>query len=409
MAGMERDAGSDKKARRGETVKAHGLDGTLVEPDWPPLTIAELRPLLAEFAGREPREILFASPRPLSAACIVRTERDQIFVKRHMRAVRDKEGLLEEHRFIEHLADCRAAVPRVLQNVAGESAIERGEWTYEVHEPARGIDLYGEAQSWTPFQSAAHAWAAGQALARLHCAAEGFDAPRRKVQPLVASFTIFAGGNADEAMQHYLAARPALAQHADARRCAQQALELLAPFHAELCPLLPELRPLWTHNDLHASNLLWSDSSSNAQTTAVIDFGLADRTSAAHDLAHAIERNIVEWLALVEYPAQPDNVPVHFDHLEALLAGYEQARGLQEAEAAALAPMLAICHAEFALSEADYFLGVLHSEKSARMAYQGWLEGHAQWFHSKSGRRLLDFLRRRADRRAFARHGAARA
>jgi hypothetical protein len=27
--------------------------------------------------------------------------------------------------------------------------------------------------------------------------------------------------------------------------------------------------------------------------------------------------------------------------------------------------MTALCHAEFALSEADYFLGVLHSEKKA--------------------------------------------
>jgi hypothetical protein len=31
------------------TVKAHGMDGTLVEPDWPPLTLAEVRVLLAEF------------------------------------------------------------------------------------------------------------------------------------------------------------------------------------------------------------------------------------------------------------------------------------------------------------------------------------------------------------------------
>ena len=43
----------------------------------------------------------------------------------------------------------------------------------------------------------------------------------------------------------------------------------------------------------------------NAQPTAVIDFGLADRTNAVHDLAHAIERNIVEWLALMHDPTHP--------------------------------------------------------------------------------------------------------
>ncbi len=68
------------------------------------------------------------------------------------------------------------------------------------------------------------------------------------------------------------------------------------PFHADLAPLLPALTPLWTHNDLHASNLFWSESGPNARATAIIDFGLADRTNAVHDLAHAIERNIVEWL-----------------------------------------------------------------------------------------------------------------
>lgn len=393
-----------------EIVKAHGMDGKLVDPDWEPLTIDELRPLMAEFpAAGAPVEILFASPRPFSAAGVVRTERGRVFVKRHARAVRSIEGLREEHRFMEHLAANGAPVPRVLRNIAGESAIERDEWTYEVHEPAGGVDLYGEALSWTPFRCAAHAQAAGEALAKLHSAAEDFDAPRRTVQPLVASFTIFSEPDAGAAMQDYLAARPSLAGHAAVRQAARQALELLAPLHAELFPLLPEIPSVWTHNDMHASNLLWSDGAENVGVTAVIDFGLADRTNAVHDLAHAIERNIVEWLALVENPTQPENVPVHLDHLDALLAGYEQVRPLAAAEAAALAPMLALCHAEFALSEADYFLGILHSEERARMAYEGWLVGHARWFHSAAGRQLLDALRRWAERRTTLAQGAARA
>ena len=54
--------------------------------------------------------------------------------------------------------------------------------------------------------------------------------------------------------------------------------------------------------------------------------------------------------------------------------------------------MTALCHAEFALSEADYFLGVLHSAEKARMAYDGWLVGHARWFRSAAGKRLLDAI-----------------
>jgi Ser/Thr protein kinase RdoA (MazF antagonist) len=231
------------------------------------------------------------------------------------------------------------------------------------------------------------------ALAQLHLAARDFPASSRKPRPLVASFTIFAARDPLTSMVRYLAERLSLARHAALRVSAAQAIDLLTPFHAELAPLLPALAPLWTHNDLHASNIFWSDETPDARVTAIVDFGLADRTNAVHDLAHAIERSIVEWLALVNDPAHPDDVPTHLDHLEALLDGYESIRPLSAEEAAALAPMTALCHAEFALSEADYFLGALHSEEKAVMAYDGWLVGHAQWFHSKAGERFLDSVR----------------
>ena len=392
------------------TTKAHGMDGSLVEPDWPPLTLAELRPLLAQFPELgEPAHILSASPRPFSAAGVVATRSARVFIKRHHRAVRDREGLLEEHRFLSHLLTHRAAVPRVLASAAGETVIETGEWTYEAHEIPPGIDLYEDAISWTPFRSSGHAHSAGAALARLHVAAQIFNAPPRRPRPLVASFTIFAACDPAVAMKRYLAARFSLAAHKAVQACAERSLELLAPFHAELAPLLPALTPLWTHNDLHASNLFWSDAGPSADltahATAIIDFGLADRTNAVHDIAHAIERNIVEWLALVNDPARPEDVPIHLDHLDALLDGYESIRPLSCEESTALAPMTALCHAEFALSEADYFLGVLCSEEKAAMAYDGWLVGHARWFHSRAGLRLLDAIRRRAAARR--RQGAA--
>jgi Ser/Thr protein kinase RdoA (MazF antagonist) len=209
-------------------------------------------------------------------------------------------------------------------------------------------------------------------------------------------------------MKRYLAARPALAEDALVRRCSEEALELLAPFHAELRPLLDGIPPLWTHNDLHASNLLWSDFSNDARVIETIDFGLADRTYAVHDLAHAIERNIVEWLVLVEDPAHPEDVPVHLDHLEALLDGYESVRPLSDKEATALAPMTALCHAEFALSETDYFLGVLHSREKAPMACDSWLVGHARWFRSAGGRKLLEAIARWAAGRSHHAEGVQR-
>ncbi len=383
------------------TAKAHGMDGTLVEPDWPPLTLAEVRALLSRFPGcGEPIRILSVSPRPFSAASVVAAGGRRVFIKRHHRTVRDREGLLEEHRFLGYLHTRGAAVPLVFADSSGETAIESGAWTYEVHEAPAGVDLYEDALSWTPFVSAEHARSAGRLLARLRRASQGFATPPRKPRPLVAGFTIFAAADPGAELQRYLAARPALESYlAGHGLCLDvcldaclDALNLLAPFHARLLPLLPALAPLWTHNDLHASNLLWSDAGAHAQATAVIDFGLAERTNAVHDLAQAIERNIVEWLALQPNSAHPENVPVHLDHLVALLEGYEQVCPLSAEEAAALGPMTALCHAEFALSEADYFLGVLHSEEKARVAVEDYLLGHARWFRSAGGGNLLDAI-----------------
>ena len=375
------------------TAKAHGMDGRLVVADWPSLTLDELRILFQQFPSlEEPLTIVTVSPRPLSAASVVSTRAGKVFVKRHHRTVRDVEGLLEEHAFMAHLLNAGANVPRVVASSAGETAIAIDEWVYEVHEIPAGIDLYEDAISWTPFRTAAHARSAGQALARLHLAASGFKAPRRKPKPLVASFTIFAERDPLPALECFLAQRPVLASSKPVRECCAQAMHLLEPFHAQLRPLLPALGPLWTHNDLHCSNLLWGDASPKARATAIFDFGLADRTNAVHDIANAVERNIVDWLQLVADPAQPDNVTVHMDHLQALLSGYESVRPLSGEEAAALAPMTALCHAEFALSEAEYFLGVLKSEEKAPMAYDGWLVGHARWFHCAAGKRLLDAI-----------------
>ena len=288
------------------------------------------------------------------------------------------------------------ALLQVFASRSGQTAIPSGDWTWEIHEAPDAVDLYEDAVSWSPFRTSAHAYSAGAALARLHISAEGFDAPRRQPRPLVASFTIFAGNDPHSEAARYLAARPSLAHHIGVSNCTRDALELLASFHAELLPLLPSLPPLWTHNDLHASNILWSDSGDNAHAISIIDFGLADRTNAVHDIAHAIERNIVEWLALGKDRNHPEAIPVHLDLLHALLDGYESVRPLSAAQSAALAPMTALCHVEFALSEADYFLGNLDSEDKARMAYYGWAVKHARWFLGSEGFTLLDALRKRS-------------
>ena len=385
----------------------HGLDGTLVAPDWPPLTLAEVRGLLSFYpALGKPAQFLSVSPRPFSAAGIVATDREPIFVKRHHSSVRDVEGLREEHRFIAHLRANAGAAPRVFATARGETAVTIGEWTYEIHEVVEGIDVYGDAISWTPFRSTEHAYAAGKALARFHQAAQGYKAMSRRNRQLVAGFTIFGSQHPAQEFDRYVASRPALNEYLRTRMCRSEALDLLAPFCADLRPLLPMLMPLWTHNDWHPSNLLWSEEGARAQVAGVIDFGLSDRTNAVHDLAHAIERSMVDWLALINDPEHPEDVAIHYDQLRALLDGYESFRPLSSAESLALAPMLALCHAEFALSETDYFLSILHSEDKAWYACEGYLVLHAHWFRGAGGK-LLDWLRSWAKNRNAPVRGTA--
>jgi Ser/Thr protein kinase RdoA (MazF antagonist) len=384
-------------------TKAHGLDGSLVEPDWAPLSRDEIDLLLSRYPELQgPFKIASVSPRPLSAASVVKCRSERVFVKRHARGVRDAEALREEHRFMAHLLAHGAPVPPVLECDSGDTAIEAGEWTYEVHAIPCGVDAYEEAISWTPFRTPGHARSAGEMFAHLHLAAQGYEAPARRSRQLVAGFTIFADGCSMRNLDEYVRQRPALRQYLAQSGCAQEAMDLLAPFHEELAPMLPELQPLWTHNDLHGSNLFWSDAGPAARATAVIDFGLCDCTNAVHDLAHAIERSVVEWLSLMNNPDRPEDVPVHMDHLWALISGYEEVRPLSDTERAALAPMLALCHAEFALSEADYFLSVLHSKEKAYMAWEGYLLSHARWWRG-AGAHVLSALRDWANGRTYPR------
>ena len=364
----------------------HGMGTEPAAPDWPPLTLPELDVLLWGFPEASgAREIRWRSPRPLSAAALVRTARGtEVFVKRHHVSVRTRESLAEEHGFLRHLAANDAPVVQVLVGGSGESVgvSEDGAWTYEVHSVGEGEDVYRDAISWSPFLSLEHARSAGRILARLHESARGYDRPNRSVAPLTGGFTIF-GDQTDplSAAEKFVAARPALAVYLERKGHWLPALEQVhLPFYERLRPWLAELEPSWTHNDLHASNLLWHGD----EAATVIDFNLADRAYAVHDLALAIERNAIEWVELAEKGERA----VHADAARALIAGYEEVRRLTEAERAALPALLPLCHVDFALSELDYFAGVTKNEGNAELAYR-YLIDHTAWFAGVAGAAFL--------------------
>jgi Ser/Thr protein kinase RdoA (MazF antagonist) len=368
---------------------AHGLAGDNTPPDWPPLTAGEVATLLRGYpALGAPIRIDWHSPRPLSAACLVEAEHATAFVKRHHRSVRSAATLAEEHRFIAHLRDRGMPIPPVLRDARERTAVAIGDWVYEVHERAAGIDLYREAISWEPLPNHAHALGAGRMLAALHDAAADYRAPQRDTHILVARSELIAAPDPVAALRAQLPQRPGLADYLRDRDWPHDFAELLAPWHAAAQPRLAQQTRLWTHGDWHVSNLCWSSGGSDARISAVLDFGLAAANFALFDLATAIERNAIAWLAL-----DTGLDAAHPDIARALIEGYRRQRPLDAADLDLLADLLPLVHVDFALSEVEYYHAVTHSRANADVAYDTFLRGHAAWFRTAAGQALLQAIR----------------
>lgn len=363
----------------------HGMGTALEAPTWPTITRIEAEEVLGHFpeAGQLVK-LRWHSPRPFSAATLAQTSGGEFFLKRHHRRLRTVAALKEEHDFIAHLRSAGSSVPDVVSTTQGASAIEQGDWSYELHRIAPGMDIYRDRQSWTPFLSYEHAYEAGVALAQLHLAARGFDAAPRGAHPLVASFTILPARDPVAAAEDYVSARPALAAFLAEVPWRQELTRLFGSLGSGLSERLEEQLPLWTHNDWHPSNLLWS---MDGAVSAVFDFGLAIRSCALHDLATAIERTAIPWLGLANGMIDKGG---DVKAALAILAGYRTVQILTRAEIEVIVQLLPLVHVEFALSEIDYFSGILGDQDQATLAWKAYLIDHADWFLSPSGQ---DFLR----------------
>jgi Ser/Thr protein kinase RdoA (MazF antagonist) len=393
----------------------------LVEPDWAPLTGDELDAVLARYdppAGRDlptgpdrpgdgtgpavprtgtvavPRTgtvVAWSSPRPMSAAGLVRTGTGTVFVKRHHVRVRSAAQLAAEHAFATYLRASGLPVPAVRRTAAGRTVVREGDFVYEVHEVAPGIDLYRDAMSWTPYLSAGHARAAGAALARLHRAAAGFTRAARPPAVLTSSCRIITAADPLAEVDAIARRRPGLARYLAGRDWRRDLARDHVPAIRRAAPLVAALGPLWGHGDWHPSNLTWDSAGPNAEVAGVFDFGLANRTFGVHDLAIALERSTIAWLDL----AESGRADVDTAALDALLDGYQTVRPPSLAEAAALPEVLPVVHLEYALSEVEYFADVVSAPGLADLAYDTYLIGHTRWFAGPEGSALLDRLRRR--------------
>lgn len=364
---------------------AHGLAGDETPPDWPTLTVHEVEQLLRSYPQLGAvQQINWHSPRPLSAGCLVEVGNQTVFVKRHHLRVRTVATLTEEHRFVAHLRGAGVPIPAIVPTERGTTAVGMGDWVYEVQQRAAGADVYRETISWEPLCSREHALTAGQMLARLHEAANGYDAAQRATHILVARSEIITARDPAHALREQLPQRPGLADYLRQRPWQADLAQLLAPWHAAAQPALAAQSPSWTHGDWHVSNLCWSSDEADACITDVLDFGLCARTFALFDLATAIERNAIAWLEL-----DHDDDIAHLRIALALIEGYRRIRPLSATDLRLLSLVLPMVHVDFALSEVEYYHAITQSRANADVAYDVFLCGHAAWFRTAPAQALL--------------------
>lgn len=365
----------------------HGMGTSLVDPDWPPIDPGEAAGVLAAYGWSGSVQVTWRSPRPMSAAALVQTAPAAYFVKRHHARVRSSADLVAEHDFARHLAEHDVTVPAVCRMANGATVLVRGPWRYEVHELAPGEDRYRDDPSWSPFHTPVDATAAGRALAALHLAAADYPATERALGPLMSSVAIIDAADPLAAAHAWFARRPKVTAAIATRPLLAELERLAVPFLAQLAPLRQGLERRWGHGDWHPSNLMWAGSPNQSAVAAVIDFGLCNRTFAAHDVAVAIERSAIDWLGL-----RPDRPPVDRRGALALLEGYRRRARPGAGFGHLVAAFLPLCHLEYALSEIEYFTSVIDSPGNATLAAEQFLLGHLRFLGEPAGAQLLEAL-----------------
>ena len=379
----------------------HGMGNDWEHKDWAHLTVSELHNLQPYYPCLQGNiQILWCSPRPFSSAAVIEVTQDaastdkigsrSYFIKRSHRSFRNAQDILQEHAFLRHLASKNIPVATLIASNCGLTALEMGDWTYEVYEKAAGFDLYVDQQSWTPFFYTEHAAKVGSLLAKLHTAMQDFpELHGRSARYLVSNQQLLESENIVTAIQQRIQNSPELSRYFADKNLDAVFLERIFQTHRKIKHVLQQATKIWTHNDLHASNLFWSTQGADANITAVIDFGLSDRNSALYDLAITIERNFIDWLAL-EHTSQ---INVDEAGLSAFLQAYCAEIHPQQ-DFSILPELLKIVHLDFAFSELEYFVGITQNLKHADAAYYDWIVGHVNWFFTEQGQQFTQTFTR---------------
>ncbi|QDH13459.1 phosphotransferase [Formicincola oecophyllae] len=379
-----------------------GVDETIQHSDWPALTQAEIKAVLASHGHahhRQPR-ILETSIRPYSAAALVTLPHgEELFIKRHDGRLRTAGAQQKEHDFIHHLHSQGLPVIQPLKTPQGQSFIslpsqQGAPQIYELFPGLKGRDTYRHDVTWgQSWHNQAQAYAAGALLGRLHRASATWRTPPQPRSQEALLLSGMAPLEGADGANRFLAAMAQRGLPEQRALLAGDLPGLLHHFHQRLRQAPSQEVFLWGHGDWHGVNLTWRQDDAD-KIEEVFDFGMSDATSAAFDLAVALERSAIAWLN----PGGP--APFSQALLDAFLAGYAST-GFSAA-LKRCASWLPLCHVPFALSEDDYYRRLLQDGASADIALEGYLVGHMQWFLAEEGQRFLSTLQQSAERHAAA-------
>jgi Ser/Thr protein kinase RdoA (MazF antagonist) len=307
----------------------------------------------------------------------------ELYLKRQPRMGRTLDQLEWQHALTNHLAGRGVPAARAV------GIVQRGDLWYELIEPAKGEDTYTRAESWDPFGSPAHVEAAGAMLARVHAA--GADFGPHRPQPH-AGFVVQIGAVRDDpvtAVRERAAARPAVGDYLRGERYESAVDEAYGELFDRLRAVVEELpcRPL--HGDWQTNNLFFEGD----RVSGVIDFHQADYAPRVLDLAVAVERNCFFWNRI----SDGDDAAWDSGHVRILISAYDREGGLEPAERAAFADVLAACQFEYGISFLDYYWGVERDREKADWAWQTFVLGHARWWQTQAGLEAREAIRQAAE------------
>ncbi|USR79676.1 phosphotransferase enzyme family protein [Arcanobacterium pinnipediorum] len=372
---------------------------TVVEQKWPAITQAEI----AHYSSRivsdlgvlstthvSPR-IVRHSHRPMAAGCEVDLGPDlpHIFVKRYLPALYPIRQLQAQHDFTTYLHSSGFPTPPLVLTEQDDGEIasvmrfasDSGEWIYEATYAGVGEDRYRNTRSWAGPNTLQEAHKIGQIAGMLANVSENYPAHDPGMSAYDNRFQLLLSDPL-QALPDFLESHPAVKAFISTHGYdIESDLDLPRQLSEDIDPTIPQQ---WTHGDLHCSNMLWD----KEQVTSVIDFGLAAVNPRIFDLAIAIERHAIDWLAI----SAGGNVHARHDIAAEIISGYLDHVHLTAAERASLAPMLALTQVEAGLHFLEYYAQAPVDASIAHWSYNEYFRGHTAWFVSRPGQQFLSHI-----------------